>query len=261
MKEAGAERIVMRLKEDFWKIINNIDRDLTHKKWVRGIFKCLLVAVVLLCMILCLLGLVVLIYQNVEYIIIVVGGVGCMIAFVRSALPERPLKQKEEVQSQPEENVTMQYDTIMLESTYKRVREGFFNIILEIADIIGVRKPASHSQMDAPTHYDIIANVPIYHLLIAKTDAEKDAYTIMGILQNVLEQKLNNNEFYGISQNVHFHNGQAYPSIMVDNVRDLGNMLQIDIAIVSGNYCRYREQRMYNRMNSNLFDNTRDDEF
>ena len=261
MKEAGAEGIVMRLKEDFLKIINNIDRDLTHKKWVRGIFKCLLVAVVLLCMILCLLGLVVLIYQNVEYIIIVVGGVGCMIAFVRSALPERPLKQKEEVQSQPEENVTMQYDTIMLESTYKRVREGFFNIILEIADVIGVRKPTSHSQMDAPTHYDIVANVPIYHLLVTKTDGEKDAYTIMGILQNVLEQKLNNNEFYGISQTVFFYNGQAYPSIMVDNVRVFGNMLQIDVVIVNRHYCKYREQRMYNRMNSNLFDNTRDDEF
>lgn len=250
----------MKVIKDIIKIIYSIDSDINQKKWVRGIAKCLLLVIVGVCTVLCVLWFIALLYNHIDYVIIVVGGIGSIILIIRSALPERP-KQREEVVRIQKSESTIEYDTITLESTYKRIREGMFHIIIEIADLIGVKKPASFSQMDAPTHYDIISNVPVYHLLVAKTGSENDVYTVMGLLQNVLEQKLNNNEFNGITQTVFFYNGQAYPSIMIDNVRNLGNMLQIDVVIVSGHYCRYRERRIHEQLNKNLFDNPRDDDF
>lgn len=245
---------------DILKMLYSIDADIEQKKWVRGIVKCLLLVIVGACTVLCILWFIAFLFNHIDYVIIVVGGIGSIILLIRSALPERPKQREKAVYIKKNESM-IGYDTITLESTYKRIREGMFHIITETADLIGVKKPTSSSQMDAPTHYDIISNVPVYHLLVAKIGGENDVYTIMGLLQNVLEQKLNDNEFNGISQTVFFHNGQAYPSIMIDNVRNLGNMLQIDVVIVSGHYCRYRERRMHEQINKNLFDNPRDDDF
>ena len=250
----------MKIVNDIWKIFDNIDKDISRKKWLRVVAKCSALIGIGVCICLCILWLIAFLFNHIDYIIIVVGGIGSIILIIRSALPERPKQREEAVRIQKSES-TIEYDTITLESTYKRIREGMFHIIIEIADLIGVKKPASFSQMDAPTHYDIITNVPVYHLLVAKTGSENDVYTVMGLLQNVLEQKLNNNEFNGITQTVFFYNGQAYPSIMIDNVRNLGNMLQIDVVIVSGHYCRYRERRIHEQLNKNLFDNPRDDDF
>lgn len=57
-----------------------------------------------------------------------------------------------------------------------------------------------------------------------------------------------NNEIEGITQSAFFYNGQTYPSIMVDNVRDVGSYIQVDLAIASEYYCKYRERRIYNNM-------------
>lgn len=35
---------------------------------------------------------------------------------------------------------------------------------------------------------------------------------------------------------------------MVDNVRDVGSYIQVDLAIASEYYCKYRERRIYNNM-------------
>lgn len=47
-----------------------------------------------------------------------------------------------------------------------------------------------------------------------------------------------------------FYNGQSYPALMIDNVRDLGSYVQIDVAIASEYYYKYRESRIYNHMSS-----------
>ena len=73
--------------------------------------------------------------------------------------------------------------------------------------------------------------------------------------------RLNNNEVEGITQTAYFYNGQVYPSIMVDNVQDLGNYIQIDIAIASEYYCKYRERRIYNNMNQTGIIKPKDKEF
>lgn len=237
------------LLKDIKKILFSIQDDIEKKKWLKAFLKSVLFVGSVACMVLFALWLVELAFQYLEYIICVVGCVGCSIVLIRSMCSKKEIRQDQQVQ-EPKANPALQYDPITLENTYKLVRAGVCYVVGEIFEIIGVRKPASYSQMDGPIHYDIIANVPIYHLLVAKSgDIESDTYTVMGILQNAIEQKLNSNEFNGISQAAFFYKGQAYPSIMVDKVRDCGNMLQIDIAIASEYYCKYREQRIYNDMN------------
>lgn len=131
----------------------------------------------------------------------------------------------------------------------------------EVADIVKLRKPASLSQMDAPTHYDVIARVPVYHFLATKLTDDVDLFDLTGILQNTIEQKLNNHELDGIQQTSFFYNGQAYPSLMVDNIRDLGSYVQIDVAIASEHYCRYRENWIYNSISQSGSGRPRDRDF
>ena len=80
-------------------------------------------------------------------------------------------------------------------------------------------------------------------------------------LQNAIEQRLNNNEVDGITQTAYFYNGQVVPSIMIDNVREMGNYVQIDVAIASDYYCKYRERRIYENMNSSDSANVHDRDF
>lgn len=249
------------LLKDIKKILFSIQDDIEKKKWLKAVLKSVLFIGSVVCMALFVLWLMGIIAQYLDYIIIIGGGVACSIALIRSMTPKNEIKQEQQVQ-EPKSNTILWYDPITLENTYKLLRAGLCYIVGEIAEVIATRKPTSYSQMDSPTHYDIIANVPIYHLLVAKSGGmESDTYTVMGILQNAIEQKLNNNEFNGISQAVFFYKGQAYPSIMVDKVRDCGNMLQIDIAIASEYYCKYREQRIYNDMNGTGSERNQDKDF
>jgi len=129
------------------------------------------------------------------------------------------------------------------------LRKNLCSILGDIGDITRLRKPATLSQMDSPTHFDIKSKAVIYHFLALKQSDEIDTFSIVGIIQNAIEQRLNNNEIEGITQMAFFYNGQVYPSIMIDNVQDLGNYVQIDMAIASDFYCKYRERRIYNNMN------------
>ena len=173
-------------------------------------------------------------------------------------------QQVQQVQPVPqpelEEMQELQFDTIMLENTYKLLRTALCTVISEVADLIGVKKVMSPSQMDAPIHYDIMANVVIYHFLLSK-NIEIDTYEILGILQNSFERKLMNNEISGFSQPVYLYHSQAYPYIMVDKVFSNGNLVQVDICIANENYCRHREKRIYNNMINSTASDIKDREF
>lgn len=50
----------------------------------------------------------------------------------------------------------MDYDPIVLESTYSLIRKNLAVIVSDISEIIKLKKPATVMQMDAPSHYDIV---------------------------------------------------------------------------------------------------------
>lgn len=224
----------------FTTIWDSLKTDYENGKWVILGLKTIALAVVLICV-----GTVIYIFtykvlQHLEEIIITIGAAACFFTILFSFLP------KKRHTPAPVDTGIMEYDPITLENTYRMLRKNLCTVLGEVGDIVKLRKPASLSQMDAPTHYDVIARVPVYHYLASKLADDVDMFNLMGILQNTIEQKLNNHELDGIQQTTYFYNGQAYPSLMVDNVRDLGNYVQIDVAVASEYYCKYRENRLYN---------------
>lgn len=237
------------------KVYDSLDNDCNNKHWWRFIFKLLSIILVAASMGLLLFSIAIVIINNIENIVITIGAIGCFFAIIFGKFSQK------RVDSPQQDNTMMEYDPITLENTYKIVRKCLCNVLCEVSDIIKVRKPASLSQMDAPIHYDVVAKAPIYHFLATKLTNDVDLFNLEGILQNTIEQKLNNHELDGMPQMSYFYNGQAYPALMVDNVRELGNYIQIDIAIASEHYCKYRERRIYNNMSQSDSDRPTDREF
>ena len=248
-----------RIIDDINNWLDSICDDIKNKKWVRGIAKSLLVLAIMACTVYFLYILILFLIRNMDYIILCVGGIVCLIVFFRS-LATKKLPKQEVPPVEPQQNY-IQFDSIALEETYKLIRDGLCYVVWEKHEGLGVRRPTSSSQLDAPTHHDIVANVPIYHFLVAKYGESHDTYTIMGILQSTLEKKLNNNEIPGISNVPTRYNGQLYPAVMVDNVIDYGDILQIDIALTNEYYCKYRTQRILNSMNASTTSTFKDRDF
>lgn len=224
------------------KISISLENDYHQKHWVRMSVKILALLIVTICMGILLGKLTFLILENIQNIVVSIGAIACFFMILSSFLPK---KQPAVVK----DTSIIEYDPITLEATYKIIRKNLCSVLGDIGEITKLRKPATLSQLDPPTHFDITSKAVIYHYLALKQSDEIDPFSIIGILQNAFEQRLNNNEVEGITQTIFFYNGQAYPSIMIDNVQDLGNYVQIDVAIASEFYCKYRERRIYNNIN------------
>ncbi len=239
--------------ELFKNFCYSLIKNYQDKQWLKLILKILAMLIVTVCVGLLLGELAFLILDNIEEIVVTIGAIACFFMILFSFIKSPP--------PPPPPPIPQEFDPITLESTYNMLRKNLCSVIGDIADIIKLRKPANLRQMDGPTHYDIVANAVIYHFLILKQSDGIDAFSVIGILQNAIEQRLNNNEVEGITQTAFFYNGQVYPSIMVDNVQDLGNYVQIDIAIASEYYCKYRERRIYNNMNQTGIIKPKDKDF
>lgn len=240
--------------ELYLKIVYSFINNYKKKRWLTLILKSVGAIIVLLCMGMLLGKLTFLVLENIEEIVVTIGAIACFFMILFSFLPK---KQPKVVQ----DTSIMEYDPITLEATYKIIRKNLCSVLGDIGEIVKLRKPATLSQLDAPTHFDIISKAVVYHFLALKQSDEIDTFNIIGILQNAIEQRLNNNELEGITQTIFFYNGQAYPSIMIDNVKDLGNYVQIDVAIASEFYCKYRERRIYNNMNQSSSTKPHDKDF
>lgn len=182
---------------------------------------------------------------NFDAIVKVVGGTFLSVIMLIYMLPKR-----KPTPVLPED--TNGYDPVLLGNTYTLLRQNLLCIISEVSDMLHLRIPAAPSQLDAPVHHDLVSNSVIYHYLCGKQDSALgiDTYEAIGIIQNTLERRLNNHELAGITQTTTFYNGIAYPSLMVDNVQDMGRYIQIDIAIANENYLRYRTSRIYKSMSN-----------
>lgn len=158
-------------------------------------------------------------------------------------------------------NEVLNHDPNILENTYEMVRNHVCTVLNEVGDVVKLRKPATLSQLDAPNHHDIIGNTPIYHYLALKQTNEFDIFNTTGIIQNRINQKLNNQELDGITQTSIFYNGASYPTLMVDNIRDLGQWVQIDMALSTPLYIQHRQRRIYNTLEQNKQLTPRDKDF
>jgi len=236
-------------------ITDSILTNYYEKQWFRLILKIIGFIFVIACMALVIANILYFIMQNIENIAITIGALAFFFSIVLSLLPKKKAK------IEPPDSSIIEFNAITLETTYNLIRKNLCSIIADIADMIKLRKPATLSQMDAPTHYDIVGNAVIYHYLLIKQSDEVDTYNILGVIQNTIEQRLNNREIDGITQTHFFYRSQVYPILMVDNVRDLGSCVQVDIAIASEHYLKHRERRIYNNINQFAPINSHDRDF
>lgn len=193
---------------------------------------------------------------NIDTIIKVVGSISIFIIMLLSLLPKKKAES-------PKTDTSFGYDPISLNTTYKLLRSAFVKILFEASETLPIRKPESPVQLDAPTNFDIVNNVPVYHLLCAKTNNSVaiDSYEFTGVLQDILERKLNHHEINGITQTTFFYNGMAHPAIMIDNVLDLGRFVQIDLAVTNETYLQNRAVRIFNSMEEDRATSFRDRDF
>lgn len=250
----------MRLYNDIVKFLDSIEDDFHYKKWGSFILKILLSCLVIVCMAWTIAQLILIIYYNIDYIIIVVGGLACFIAFIRSLMPKRKTEPKRENVPVQNNMKQVQFDPVILENNYESIKEGIFLCLLELPDDIKIKKPDFHNQIDAPVHYDIVVNTPIYHFYIMK-NGESDIGKIQEFLQKIIERKLNNHEFSNISNSTFIYNGQIYPALMIDKVLNVGQHIRVDISVVNPYYCQYRQQRMMNNLMDTSSANISDYEF
>ncbi len=230
------------MKKRLLKIYDSLNDDFNNQNWMKFALKILGLLIAVSCLIF-VIGVIILnIAYNIEAIMLLIG-----FAIMGYGMISEIFSQKAKI-SIPQETSSLEYDPTLLEKLIQCYEKLMYNS-WEIAEIAKLRRPVSLSQMDAPVHYDIISKVPIYHFLVLKQSRDIDPFCLTGILQNAIEQKINNHELDGISQTTYFYNGQIYPILMVDNVRDLGQYVQIDMAIVNDFYCKYRNSRIYNSMN------------
>lgn len=245
----------MMIVELFNKIYDSVKKSFDEKKWGKFIFKMLIILIAAFCVSVVIALILSVIISNIKQIIMAIGLILILLITLFSIIPKRrPVPV-------PPDNTIMTYDPITLENTYRMIRKNLCSVIGEVSDFVKLKKPASLSQMDTPTHYDVVAKAIIYHYIILKQTNDIDLFDLSGILQNTIEQKLSNHELDGIPQISFFYNGQSYPALMIDNIRDLGNYIQIDVAIASEFYCKYRESRIYNNMNNSNGDKPNDRDF
>ena len=186
-----------------------------------------------------------------------IGGICVIVIFVlgifskKKAAPALP------------EATQIGYDPVFLNSTYNLLRTNMVSILAETADMLHLRIPSTPNQIEAPVHHDIISNAAIFHFLCGKQEpsVKTDPFEAMGIIQSVLERRLNSHDLMGITQTTTFYNGIAYPAIMIDGVQDLGRYVQIDVAITNENYLRYRTNRIYSNLNDGISSNPYDRNF
>ena len=240
--------------------IDSIFIDAENKNWKLFISKILilLLAFVTLFMIGCCF--IDFCYKYIDYIAIGVGAVLAIIWGIYFLLCKfRDLFRKQDNPT-PQQNTTAPYyDPYILDQTYDKLKEGFFVMIREIADVIHVAKPTRSSQLEAHIHHSIVENSPIYHFLLAKSGKECDIENIHAVLERRIEQMLNNHEFPDITQTNLLYNGQAYPYIMIDKIRDLQQYIQIDVAIANKYYCQYQSRKGFNKVNASPIDVELDD--
>lgn len=151
-------------------------------------------------------------------------------------------EQRRKLQSQAEQQAREEaqfMEESLAQNNYDIVRQCLFNVLSDVADTISLIKPDRLSQLDSPAKYAKKGNVLFYQYLILKKEAVIDPHAVKQVLQTRISQRLQAQEFAGITETSHYYKGQMYPLLYLDEVIDVGNYIQVDITWVSDTYCEY----------------------
>lgn len=183
--------------------------------------------------------------KRFEAVIAIVGGYIMLYLWWR----DKQKRQQEEIQNSLAEAVIAQQSSekALCENNYSTVRQCLFSVLSEYADILNLVKPEIESELNCHPKTAFKGNVYVCQFLVPKM-GEANPGKIKEILQTRIRQKLSAFEFAGIAQTNYIYKGIAYPILCVDDVRDTGIHVQIDMAWASERYCSLLDSREYARM-------------
>lgn len=158
-------------------------------------------------------------------------------------------KRRQEIQDSLTQMTASQQsaEKALCESNYTTVRQCLFSTLSENADVLNLVKPERLSELDSPSRTIFKGNVYMCQFVVVKK-GDANSEKIKEMLQIRIGQKLSAQEFAGITQTQYIYNGTAYPILCIDEVRDNGTFVQIDIAWASENYCNLLNARAHTRM-------------
>lgn len=133
-------------------------------------------------------------------------------------------------------------DADVIERNYRLIRTCLFNVIKDMSDVLGVKKPIREGEIDSPVHNIRMLNFVLYQYIVYRTNSTVDTETVRTILRQEISRRLDAHQFAGISQTYYLHEGQAEPIISVYSVEDNNAYLTISVAIADEHYCRHIRQ-------------------
>lgn len=176
-----------------------------------------------------------------EAVIAIVGAYVLIFLWYR----DKERKKQAQIQSALMEKTSAQQsaEKALAESNYSVIRQCLFSTLSEYADIVGLVKPVRLSEIDSPCRVILKGNTYMTQYVVPKKSESVSAEKIKEMLQIRIAQKLTALEFAGITQTNHIYNGRAYPILCIDEVRDNGSYVQIDMAWASDSYCNLLDSR------------------
>lgn len=130
------------------------------------------------------------------------------------------------------------------ENNYICIRKCLFDILNnDISEVLGLKKPARLSELDAPGKIVIKGNVFLYQFIVLKKSNKVECNRIKDILQKEVIEALDNFRFEGIRQTKFILNGNVFPILNVDSVKDVGNYIQLELVWANEDYVDLIETR------------------
>lgn len=198
--------------------------------------------------------------RHIEPIMLSAFALAVIFYYLKERTEERQ-KAQVEMARQAQESTAFA-EQALAENGYEIVRECLYKVLSDISDTIGLVRPDHLSQLDSPARYVKKGNVLFYQLVANKKEVVIDPNAVKQVLQMRISQRLNAQEFSGITQATYIYKGKPYPILYVDEVVDVGNYIQIDITWVGDTYCEYlRSKTILAREGTQPPTNPRDSDF
>lgn len=180
-----------------------------------------------------------------EAVLIIVGAYVTLILWWK----DKQRKRTEQEQSALSQTIMAEQtaEKALCESNYNTTRQCLYSTLSENAGILNLQKPDRLSELDSPSKTVQKGNIYMCQFVVVK-NGECSPEKIKEMLQMRITQKLSAQEFCGITQTTYIYNGIAYPILCIDEVRDNGTYVQIDIAWASENYCNLLNMRAQARV-------------
>lgn len=226
----------MKIYKDIDNLLQSISNDIDDKKWIKVILKVTASIGIGVAMALTILFLCDLIYENIDYIILVVGGICCLIALIRSMIPQKKVKEEQIVQtvvSNPVKPISLQHQL---------VTEFMLEQFRTLSVPLHILEPTFEADIldKIPYYTDNSNNVTYfrYNLIMSGEPIEEQLFKEIlnqGIVKALKNSKLGNPMFP--------HNGYYFQRLAIEDAHFTGASWLVVVVLVDNDYAVVLENR------------------